>query len=69
MEIIPDLDVRIQLQEICKANHQASADEDDYDIAVYEALKTHFLTVMQGVREVETIEEFIARGITFRKQI
>ena len=32
-------------------------------------MKDHFVNVMQGVREVETLPEFIERGMTFKREL
>ena len=57
-------------QELIGAMDSVFGEEVDYDLDVYEAHKDHFMCVMSPEhREVETLEEFIARGIAFRNKI
>lgn len=65
LEMIPNAETRAEIKEICLRAECADSDSQDYDLSVYEALKTHFMTVMQGHREPEPLEDFIARGMTF----
>ena len=38
-------------------------------MAVYEAMKEHFLNVMQNDREPENIEEFLSRVTAFKREV
>ena len=74
LELISETSVRTQLQDIARSAQQQAAAVGaeglpDYDLGMFDALKHHFLNVMQGDREPETLEEFIVRGFAFKREV
>lgn len=69
LELITDEAVKSQLQQIARSHQRPAAGEDDYDLAVYEAMKEHFLNVMQNDREPENLEEFLSRVTAFKREV
>lgn len=60
--------------DIARANPEPNSPvggyQPDYNLAVYEAMKVHFLTTMTDKeQEVETLEEFTLRGMSFKRRL
>lgn len=66
--MIPNAETRAEIKDVCLRAECADSDSKDYDLDVYEALRTHFLTVMQVKgQDPESLEDFITRGMAFQR--
>ena len=66
LDYVPNLEVRSALKAIVEEKHLDSAHEDEYDVAVYLAMKEYYITEMLGKKGFETIPDFITRGKAFK---